>query len=68
MLTALQGEKAAVYFLDGTFLGDGVLEEVGEKFIKYVTDYQVHYIPITAIRSVSVETRERQRPRVGFGQ
>ncbi|BCG58635.1 hypothetical protein [Paenibacillus sp. URB8-2] len=68
MLNSLQGEKAAVYFLDGSSLNDGVLEEVGEKFIKYVTDYQIHYIPITSVRSVCVETKERQRPRVGFGQ
>lgn len=68
MLKALQGEKVTVYFLDGSCLTDGMLAEAGELFIKVTTEYEVHYIPITSVRSVAQDTKERQRPRLGFGQ
>ncbi|MDQ0196493.1 hypothetical protein [Paenibacillus wynnii] len=44
------------------------MEEIDEKFVKYCTDFQVLYIPITSIRAISLDTKERERPRVGFGQ
>jgi hypothetical protein len=68
MLEDLKGQKVAVHFLDGTSVRDGVLEELDERFVKYRTEYQVLYIPITSIRAVALETKERERPRVGFGQ
>ncbi|GGG10661.1 hypothetical protein GCM10010912_63840 [Paenibacillus albidus] len=68
MLEALQGKKVTIYFLDCSNESKGVLEAVSDKFVKYRTDYQELYIPITSIRSVDVDTKERQRARVGFGQ
>ena len=68
MLTALQGQEVTIHFVDGTSSRSGVLEEIDEKFVKYRTEYQVLYIPITSIRAVALETKERERPRVGFGQ
>ncbi|WP_379153910.1 hypothetical protein [Paenibacillus sp. sgz5001063] len=68
MLEALVGQEVTVNFLDGSSVRGGVLEEVDERFVKYRTEYQVLYIPITSIRAVVVETKERERPRVGFGQ
>ncbi|QWU17978.1 hypothetical protein SAMN04487895_11670 [Paenibacillus sophorae] len=68
MLSALQGEKVTIYFLDGSCLSDGVLEKADEKFIKYKTEYQIHYVPVSSVRSVALDTKERQRPRMGFGQ
>lgn len=68
MLTALQGQEVTIHFVDGTSSRGGVLEEMDEKFVKYRTEYQVLYIPITSIRTVALETKERERPRVGFGQ
>lgn len=68
MLTALQGQEVTVHFLDGSSVRGGVLEGIDEMFVKYRTEYQVLYIPITSIRAVEVETKERERPRVGFGQ
>ncbi|UQZ35985.1 hypothetical protein C2I18_22095 [Paenibacillus sp. PK3_47] len=67
MLTDLLGQKVTIHFVDGTSSRDGVLETVDEKFIKYRTEYQLLYIPITSIRAVALETKERERPRVGFG-
>ncbi|MEK5236300.1 hypothetical protein NST99_11485 [Paenibacillus sp. FSL L8-0470] len=68
MLVALQGQEVTVNFLDGSTVRGGVLEEIDERFVKYRTEYQVLYIPISSIRAVAVETKERERPRVGFGQ
>ncbi|OKP84765.1 hypothetical protein [Paenibacillus sp. P32E] len=68
MLEALQGQEVTVNFLDGSSVRGGILEEMDERFVKYRTEYQVLYIPITLIRAVVVETKERERPRVGFGQ
>jgi hypothetical protein len=68
MLAALQGQEVTVNFLDGSSVRGGVLEEIDERFVKYRTEYQVLYIPISSIRAVAVETKERERPRVGFGQ
>lgn len=68
MLTALQGQEVTIHFVDGTSSRGGVLEEIDEKFVKYRTEYQDLYIPITSIRAVALETKERERPRVGFGQ
>lgn len=44
------------------------MEELDERFVKYSTEYQTLYIPITSIRAVELQTKERERPRVGFGQ
>lgn len=68
MLTALQGQEVTVHFLEGSSARGGVLEQVDDRFVRYRTEYQVLYIPITSIRAVEVETKERERPRVGFGQ
>ncbi|KUP23496.1 hypothetical protein [Paenibacillus sp. DMB5] len=68
MLKELLGQKVAVHFLDGTSVREGVLEELDERFVKYRTEYQLLYIPLTSIRAVALETKERERPRVGFGQ
>ncbi|CAM4449883.1 MULTISPECIES: hypothetical protein [Paenibacillus] len=68
MLKELLGQKVAVHFLDGTSVREGVLEELDERFVKYRTEYQLLYIPVTSIRAVALETKERERPRVGFGQ
>ncbi|AIQ57638.1 hypothetical protein [Paenibacillus borealis] len=68
MLSALKGQEVSIHFLDGTTVRGGVLEELDEKFVKYSTEYQTLYIPITSIRAVEVQTKERERPRVGFGQ
>ncbi|KWX78994.1 hypothetical protein AMQ84_08155 [Paenibacillus riograndensis] len=68
MLEALKGQEVSVNFVDGSSVRGGVLEEIDERFVKYRTEYQVLYIPITSIRAVAVETKERERPRVGFGQ
>ncbi|KGE18991.1 hypothetical protein [Paenibacillus wynnii] len=68
MLSALVGKEVSVNFLDGFSAKGGILEEMDEKFVKYRTDFQVLYIPITSIRAITLDTKERERPRVGFGQ
>lgn len=68
MLAALKGQEVTVHFLDGTSVRGGVLEETDERFVRYSTEYQTLIIPITSIRAVDVQTKERERPRVGFGQ
>ncbi|NQX48676.1 hypothetical protein HQN87_25475 [Paenibacillus tritici] len=68
MLAALKGQEVTIHFLDGTTVRGGILEELDERFVKYSTEYQTLYIPITSIRAVDVQTKERERPRVGFGQ
>jgi len=68
MLSSLQGQEVTIHFLDGTSARSGTLEEIDANFVKYRDEFQVLYIPITSIRSVSIETKERQRPRVGFSQ
>ena len=67
MLAALKGQEVAIHFLDGTSVKGGLLEDLDERFVKYSTEYQTLYIPITSIRAVDVQTKERERPRVGFG-
>ncbi|WP_405110342.1 hypothetical protein MHH28_00570 [Paenibacillus sp. FSL K6-1217] len=68
MLSVLKGQEVTIHFLDGSSVKGGVLEELDDKFVKYSTEYQTLYIPITSIRAVDVQTKERERPRVGFGQ
>jgi len=68
MLEALLGKEVTVNFLDGFSAKGGVLEEIEDKFVKYKTEFQVLYIPITSIRAITIDTKERERPRVGFGQ
>lgn len=66
MLNDLKGREVTINFLDGTSVKDGIIEEIDEHFVKYKSEFQLLYIPITSIRAVSIETKERQRPRVGF--
>lgn len=68
MLEALQGKEVTIYFVDGSNARKGVLESVTERFVKYRTDFEELYIPITAICSVSLDLIGRERPRVGFTQ
>lgn len=68
MLEALQGKEVTVHYLNGYSSEGGILEEVDEKYVKYRTEFQMLYIPISSIRAVIVDTKERERPRVGFGQ
>lgn len=68
MLEALQGKEVTIYFVDGSNARKGVLETVSERFVKYRTDFEELYIPITAICSVSLDIKERERARVGFAQ
>jgi len=67
MLANLQGKEVAVHFIDGTQVIGGVIAEVDDRFVKYQTEYQELYIPITSIRTVAIDTKERQRAKVGFG-
>ncbi|QJC50516.1 hypothetical protein HGI30_02185 [Paenibacillus albicereus] len=66
MLDKLIGKKVLIHFLDGTLAENGVLEQADDKFVKYVTDYQELYIPITSIRTISLPLKEREKPKVGF--
>ncbi|GGG14334.1 hypothetical protein [Paenibacillus abyssi] len=66
MLESLQGKEVIITFLDGAHISGGVLEQVDDKFVKYRTEYQEVYIPISSIRTLAIDTKERQRPRVGF--
>ncbi|MCL6601435.1 MAG: hypothetical protein K6T94_01050 [Paenibacillus sp.] len=68
MLLALQGKEVTINCIDGFSVKGGILEEVDDRFVKYRTDFQVLYIPITSIRAITIDTKERERPRVGFGQ
>lgn len=68
MLEALKGKEVTIYFVDGSNARKGVLESVTERFVKYRTDFEEIYIPITAICSVSLDLKGRERPRVGFTQ
>jgi hypothetical protein len=67
MLESLQGQVVVIHFLDGSNVSGGILEQIDDKFVKYRTEYQEIYIPITSVRTLSIDTKERQRPRVGFG-
>ncbi|AJY74132.1 hypothetical protein [Paenibacillus beijingensis] len=67
MLTSLYGKEVAIYFIDGTSVNGGTLEQADDTFVKYRTEYEDLYIPVTSIRSITVNTKERQRPRIGFG-
>ncbi|WP_234993053.1 MULTISPECIES: hypothetical protein [unclassified Paenibacillus] len=66
MLEQLKGKQVLIHFLDGTHIGEGTLEEVDDKFVKYKTEYQELFIPVSSIRTVSVNLKERQKPKVGF--
>ncbi|WP_149095014.1 hypothetical protein [Paenibacillus terrae] len=66
MLASLQGKEVTIHFIDGTHVCDGVLDQIDDKFVKYLTQYQMLVIPITSIRTVSIDIKERQRYRVGF--
>ncbi|ASA20490.1 hypothetical protein [Paenibacillus donghaensis] len=68
MLNSLVGKEVTVAFLDGTLATGGVLAEADERYVKYQTEYQELYIPITSIRDVTLDTKPRERNRVGFGQ
>ncbi|MFD2611074.1 hypothetical protein [Paenibacillus gansuensis] len=66
MLEQLMGKEVTIVFLDGAAAKDGILEEANEQFVKYRTEYQELYIPVSSIRAITIDTKERQRPRVGF--
>jgi hypothetical protein len=66
MLASLQGKEVTIHFIDGTNACDGILDQVDDRFVKYLTQYQTLFIPITSIRTVSIEIKERQRSKVGF--
>ncbi|KZE72468.1 hypothetical protein A9P44_18010 [Paenibacillus polymyxa] len=66
MLASLQGKEVTIHFIDGTCACDGILDQIDDKFVKYLTQYQMLVIPITSIRTVSIDTKERQPYKVGF--
>ncbi|MCV4232333.1 hypothetical protein OHJ21_14205 [Virgibacillus sp. LDC1] len=66
MLKSLLNQEVSIYFTDGSYVRSGTLEEVGEQFIRYKDEYEMLYVPLTAIRYVSVNTKERDKPKVGF--
>ncbi|MBU5346381.1 hypothetical protein [Paenibacillus lautus] len=66
MLKSLLNQEVSIYFTDGSYVRNGTLEEVGDQFIRYQDEYEMLYVPLTAIRYVSVNTKERDKPRVGF--
>lgn len=67
MLTKLKGKNVIIHFIDGTLVDGGILEDFDEKWIKYTTEYQELYIPVTSIREIKFNLKERERPKVGFG-
>ncbi|MCM3749576.1 hypothetical protein M3223_19680 [Paenibacillus pasadenensis] len=67
MLAKLKGQKVLVHFIDGTLADGGILEDFDDKYIKYTTEYQELYIPITSVREIKFNLKERERPKVGFG-
>lgn len=68
MLEALQGKEVTLYFVDGSNARKGILEAVTSTFIKYRTEFEEMYIPITSICSIVLDTKGRDRARVGFTQ
>ncbi|MGZ0041144.1 hypothetical protein [Paenibacillus ottowii] len=66
MLASLQDKEVTIHFIDGTCACDGILDQIDDKFVKYLTQYQMLVIPITSIRTVSIDTKERQPYKVGF--
>jgi len=66
MLKSLLNQEVSIYFTDGSYVRSGTLEEVGEQFIRYKDEYEMLYVPLPAIRYVSVNTKERDKPKVGF--
>lgn len=68
MLETIKGTAVTIHFLDGSCEKGGTLEEIADGFVRYRTEYQLLYIPVTSIRAVAVDTKERRTPRVGFGE
>jgi hypothetical protein len=68
MLEALQGKEVTIYFVDGSNARKGILETVTEKFIKYRTEFEELYIPITSVCTITLDTKGRERSRIGFTQ
>ncbi|MFF2910371.1 hypothetical protein [Paenibacillus sp. NPDC057934] len=68
MVEALLGKEVAIHFLDGTSVRGGVLKGVGGQYLKYLTEYQEMYIPITSIQAVTLDIKEHVHPRIGFAQ
>jgi len=66
MLKHLLKQQAAVHFIDGGCVSGGTLEEIEDTFIKYKDEYEMLYIPLSAIRYLSVDTKERDKAPVGF--
>ncbi|SDS62561.1 hypothetical protein SAMN05444162_1885 [Paenibacillaceae bacterium GAS479] len=66
MLEKLKGQKVLIHFIDGTLADDGVLEEADGQYVKYTTAYQELYIPVTSIRTISLNLKEREKAKVGF--
>ncbi|EHB68685.1 MULTISPECIES: hypothetical protein [Paenibacillus] len=66
MLKHLLKQQAAVHFIDGGCVSGGTLEEIEDTFIKYKDEYEMLYIPLSAIRYVAVDTKERDKAPVGF--
>ncbi|WP_433943020.1 hypothetical protein [Paenibacillus sp. SN-8-1] len=68
MFKSLEGKEVTIHFIDGSSVTNGKIEEVDDQSVRYRDEFQILYIPISSIKSVAVNTKERQRPRVGFSQ
>ncbi|USB31814.1 hypothetical protein [Paenibacillus sp. YPG26] len=66
MFKSLEGKEVTIHFIDNTSVTGGTIQEVDDHGVKYRDEFQILYIPISSIKSVALNTKDRQRPRVGF--
>ncbi|PAD75812.1 hypothetical protein [Paenibacillus campinasensis] len=66
MLKGLEKQAVTIYFLDGSCVRGGTLEEVNEAFVKYKDEFEMLYVPISSIRAVAADRKVREQPKIGF--
>jgi hypothetical protein len=67
LLKNLIGQEVTVYFIDGQHVSRGTLQEFDDTFITYRTPYESHFIPISSVRNIVVNSESRPTAyKIGF--
>ncbi|TDF98137.1 hypothetical protein [Paenibacillus piri] len=67
MLKEFINKQVTILFIDGGSVSGGTLIEMDEKFVKYQSPQSLNIIPITSIKSVTLQSGENHNATVrGF--
>jgi hypothetical protein len=59
MLKEFLNQQVTILFIDGGSISNGKLIEMDERFVKYESPHNLNIIPITSIKTVTLQTEEK---------